>query len=245
MLEKCLRLLQAFQADDQPLRFSELVSRTGMAKSTTHRLAHELLDLRLLELDDNGCYVLGLAVFELSGLVPVARRLREVALPFMQDLFLATGETVHLGIRDGYDVVYAEKLHGHLGVDLPSRVGGRLPLTCTGVGKVLLAYAGKDVIDDVMSRPMRAMTPRSVTDPQILRRQLGEIRVTGVVIEREESRLGGACVASPVLIDGRACAALSVSVAIDNFNPGRLAAAVRTAALGISRQLAPSLNLQA
>lgn len=141
MLGRAIRVLEAFRPDGRPLRLTELAERAGLPKSTTHRLAHELLELRLLEHED-GRYQVGLGVFELSGLVPVARRLRETALPFMQDLFLSTQETVHLGIRDGSDVVYAEKIHGHAGLDLPSRVGGRLPLTCTAVGKALLAYAG-------------------------------------------------------------------------------------------------------
>ena len=237
MLEKSLRLLQAFGPSGRPLRLADLTRRSGMPKSTTHRLAHELVALRLLELED-GYFRIGVAVFELGRLVPVTQRLRETAMPFMQDLFAATQETVHLGIRDGYDVIYAEKIHGHGGIHLPSRVGGRLPLTCTAVGKALLACSERALIDDVLSHPLRRITEFSVVDPAVLERQLAEIRATGLALEREEAGLGGACVAAPVLVAGQPVAALSVSVAVADYQPTRLAAAVRTAAFGLSRQLA-------
>jgi DNA-binding IclR family transcriptional regulator len=134
-------------------------------------------------------------------------------------------------------VVYVEKFGSGQEADFPSRVGGRLPLTCTAVGKVLLAYATTSVIDDVLSRPLRRLTPRSITDPKVLRTQLSGIRIVGFGTECEEAVLGGACVAAPVLVRGHIRAALSVSVKADEFVPSRLSAAVKTAAAGITREL--------
>ncbi len=236
MLQRSVNLLQAFRPDGRPLALTELAGRAGMPKSTAHRLAQELVDLRLLERQD-GLYSVGLGVFELSGLVPVSRRLRETALPYMQDLFMATQQTVHLAIRDGYDVVYAEKIHGHDGLELPSHVGGRLPLTCTAVGKALLAYADPAFIQEVLDRPLRRITPFSIVDRHVLQQQLAEVRLTGVALEQEEASPGSACVAAAVVVDDCAVAAMSLSVPVTEYQPTRVAAAVRTAALGTARRL--------
>ena len=236
VLEKGIRVLQAFRPGDEPLRLSEIARRTGMAKSTVHRVIGQLLDLRLLS-EETGHYELGIVLFELSALVPVKHHLREVALPFMQDLYAATRHTIHLGIRDDVDVVYAEKIHGHTGVDLPSRVGGRLPLNCTAVGKALLAYTDRGWTEAFLCRPMRRLTPSSITDPRELARELAEVRATGLAFEREESRLNTACVAAPVLVRGQAVAALSISVPSADFHVPQLAPALRTTALGLSRRL--------
>ncbi|WP_456696200.1 IclR family transcriptional regulator [Aeromicrobium sp. P5_D10] len=235
MLDRAVQLLKAFRPDGAPLTFSELVHAGGLSRTTTHRLAHDLVRIGLLRFEDNR-YSVGLMLFELGRLVPVSRTIRDAAVPFLQDLFEATHETVHLGLRDGFDVVYAEKIHGHGSIDLPSRVGGRLPLSCTAVGKALLA-ADSVAEAQVLKHPLPRLTSKSITDASTLAAQLVDARQTGVTLEREESNLGVACVASAIIVDGRATAAVSVSVPIDRYEPWRLAAAVRTTALGISRQL--------
>ncbi|MBM9464204.1 IclR family transcriptional regulator [Aeromicrobium sp. YIM 150415] len=243
MLEKSLRILQAFRAGDQKLRLNDLVERTGMPKSTVHRLARLLIEHQLIAVDGDG-YELGIGLFELSGLVPINRGLRETALPFLQDLFLSTQETVHLGVRDGLDVVYVEKIHGHSDLGLPSRIGGRMPLTCTGVGKALLAFSNEQVRQSVLARPLRRITPKSNTDLVALGRELAEIRATGFAFEREEATLGRACVAAPVLVRGEAVAAISVSVPVTQYRVPPLAAAVKTAALGLARRLRPPMEAE-
>ncbi|MGY1805819.1 IclR family transcriptional regulator [Blastococcus sp. SYSU D00669] len=238
MLGKITVLLGAFTGGE-PLALAELGRRTGLARSTVHRLVTDLAEVGWVRRVDNR-YELGMALFELGELVPVKHRLRTVALPYMQDLLSVTGETVHLAVRDGGDAVYAEKLHGHRPLPLPSRVGGRAPLTCTAVGKALLAHESPGVVGDLLSRPLRRWTAGSVTDPRVLTRQLDEIRRTGLALEREEAAPGGACVAAPVLVDGRPVAALSVAVPVAHFAPERLGPAVLTAALGLARALTAS-----
>lgn len=239
MLEKSVRIMQAFRAGDQKLRLSELGERTGMPKSTVHRLARLLMEHQLLSLDAGG-YELGLGLFELSGLVPVKQGLRGTALPYLQDLFLATQETVHLGVREGTDVICIEKLYGHSDLGLPSRVGGRLPLNCTGVGKALLAFSDESVQARVLSNPLRRITEKSITDASRLARELAEIRATGFAFEREEATVGHACVAAPVLVRGAPIAAISISVPISEYRVPQLAAAVNRAALGLARKLRTS-----
>jgi DNA-binding IclR family transcriptional regulator len=236
MLERGVHVLQAFRPTGQPMGLTEIARRTDLPKTTTHRLIAELESLGLLSRGPEG-YVLGHAIFELGELVPIKKELREAALPFMQDLYEATHETVHLGVRDDLDVLYAEKIRGHSGIDMPSRVGGRLPLSCTGIGKTLLAFSSDSLISEVLSRPLRRLTEFSITDPTVLTDELAEILTAGVGYDRAEATVGVSCVAAPVLLRGEPVAALSISVPSSQMHPARLAPAVKTAALALSRFL--------
>ncbi|MFJ8795153.1 IclR family transcriptional regulator [Streptomyces sp. NPDC102462] len=237
MLEKAVLLLECFRPTGGPFRLTELAERAGLAKSTTSRLLGSLLGLGLVERGEDG-YHLGGKLFELGSLVPRRRDLREAALPFLQDLFEATRATVHLGVREGHEVVYVERIHGHDSLALPSRIGGTLPLTCTGVGKALLAFSPAELADEVLAGPLPRLTRHSVTDPDRLRTALELAQVSGLAYEEQEAAEGVSCIAAPVFgAGGKAVAALSVAVPRASFHPARLAPAVRTAALGVSRSL--------
>lgn len=236
MLKKAALILECFSPGGSPYRLSELSQRTGLPKPTVHRLAAELIELGWLE-RTGPHYQLGAKLFELGSLVPRRRDLRETALPFLQDLFEATRETVHLGVREDKKVVYLERIHGHEALRLPSRIGGGLPLSCTGVGKALLAFSERELVDQVLADPLPSLTPYSITDPVRLRLALEKARVSGLAYEDQESTPGVSCIAAPVFAGGQVVAALSVAVPRQRFSPAHLAPAVRTAALGLSRVL--------
>lgn len=237
-LQKSAVVLESFPAGSA-LTLAQVCARTGLARSTVHRLLVDLTALGWVA-RNGSTFELGIGVFQLGERVAVKHRLRSAAMPFMQDLFAVTEQTVHLAVRDGHDAVYVEKLHGHTALPLPSQIGGRLPLTCTGVGKALLALEPPEVRAEILARPLRRCTGRSVTDARVLARELDDIRRTGVAVEREEAAVGGCCVASPVVVGGRAIAALSVSVPTEQFRPDLSAPAVRTAALALGRLVARS-----
>ncbi|BCL26963.1 IclR family transcriptional regulator [Streptomyces aurantiacus] len=236
MLDKAAAVLDCYRPNGGAFRLTDITAKTGLSKTTAFRLCADLVRLGLLEREAD-TYRLGGKLFELGSLVPRRHDLRETALPFLQDLFEATHETVHLGVREGHDVVYVERIHGHQAVTLPSRIGGRLPLTCTGVGKALLAFSGTDLTEEVLAEPLRRLTPYSVTDPARLRTAIEQIQVSGLAYEEQEAALDVSCIASPVFDGPTAVAALSVAVPRARFHPARLAPAVRTAALGLSRAL--------
>ncbi|MFC8661999.1 IclR family transcriptional regulator [Streptomyces sp. NPDC057199] len=242
MLDKAAAVLDCYRPDGGAFRLTEITSQTGLSKTTAFRLCANLVRLGLLERNAD-TYRLGGKLFELGSLVPRRHDLRETALPFLQDLFEATHETVHLGVREGHEVVYVERIHGHQALSLPSRIGGRLPLTCTGVGKALLAFSGTDLADEVLAEPLPRLTPHTVTDPAQLRTALEKIQVSGLAYEEQEAALGVSCIASPVFDGPTAVAALSVAVPRARFHPAQLAPAVRTAALGLSRVLRSGGNV--
>lgn len=236
MVGRAFALLTAFRSGDDELSLAELCRRTGIAKPTAHRLLGELAALGVVERGENGAVRLGLPLFELGQLVPRQRDVQVVAEPFLADLFEATHETVHLAVPDGTDVVYVQKLAPGGGPDIPSRLGGRMPAYCTGVGKALLAFGPPDRLAAVLAAGLPRRTPRTVIAPGLLRSELESVRRRGLAEEREESAPGIACVAAPVLdAEGRAVAALSITGWANRLQTRFVAPAVRTAALTLSR----------
>lgn len=239
MLGKAVALLRAFTGDDAVLSLAELVRRTGLPKGTVHRVVSDLVEHRLLDKVAGG-YRLSGALFELGMRASVERSLLEMAMPFLQDLYERTHETVHLGVLDGHEVVYIAKIGGHRQTPSPSRTGGRMPVHCTAIGKVLLAHADAAVRREVLRGPLERRTPHTIVAPGLLARQLEGILESGVGFEREESRAGLLCVAAPVLdADGRtALAAISVTGPVGRFRPEAHATAVRAAAQGLGSVVA-------
>lgn len=233
VLGKAVTILRAFRPEDNVLPLAELVRRTALHKATVHRLAGELVANRLLDRVDGG-YRLSGGLFELGMRASVERSLLEMAMPFLQDLYERTHETVHLGVRDGLDVVYVAKIGGHRQAKSPSRTGGRNPWYCTAIGKSLMAHAGPDLLRDALSMRMVRRTPHTLVAPGILRKQLERVVETGVSFEREESALGITCVAAPVFgADDEIVAAISVTGPTGRFTPENHVAAVRAAAEGL------------
>lgn len=237
VLGKVQLILEAFTAGDSTLSLSDLVRRTGVAKATVHRLAQELVAWGVLERAGSD-YRLGLRLFEIGQRVHRQRILREAALPYMQDLLLATQETIHFAIHDGLDVLYIEKIIAHRGLNEQSRVAGRLPLYCTATGKVVLAFSPRSLFQEVVNAGLRPLTRHTVTSPARLWNQLQKIRAEHIAIEAEETRLGYLSVAVPVFgRDELLVGALSITAPTYRMDPDRLTGALRTASLGISRTL--------
>lgn len=231
-------LLDAFGPQHRYLTLSGIVMRTGLPKSTVHRTAQQMTRFGWLSFE-GGKYSLGTRMFELAGLSSVRHELREAALPYMEDLYEATHITVHLGVRKEHEILYIEKIGGHDRITELSRVGGRMPLYCTGIGKVLLAYSPESVLEDVLLRKLVPRTQATITSPVKLRRELGKIVDAGVSYDREESSLGVSCVAAPIYGPDRSVvAAMSITGRVGQNRLDRLAPAVVTAALGASRALA-------
>lgn len=237
VIGKVMAVLAAFRPADTELTLAELARRTDIPKPTVHRLIGELAAWDIVERTPTGVR-LGMRLFELGAMAPRQRGLRDAAAPFLADLLEATGETVHLAVPDGVEVVYVEKIDSRRAPAVPSRVGGRMPLYCTGVGKALLAFAPPGRLAEVVAAGLARRTPRTVVAPGHLVRDLAHIAERGIAEEHEESTVGIACVAAPVLdASGTAVAAVSLTGWAHRLDTGRLAPAVRTAALGIARQL--------
>jgi len=235
---KITALLGAFSQTRPELTLNELSRATGLPLSTTYRLASELADWGGLERVDGGGYRIGLRLWEIGLLAPRTTSLRDIVVPFMQDLYAATHENVQVAVLEGREALYIEKISGRRAVSVKTRRGGRLPLHATGVGKVLLAHAPPEFVEEVLKAGLKRYTPHTIVAPGHLERSLAEIRRTGIAFAREELTPGTVSVASPLLdAEGNAVAALSITVRSNRADLPRLAPAVRTAALCASRQL--------
>ena len=150
---RVLALLAAFDEGHRALGLSELARRAALPPPTAHRLVAELVAGGFIARLPDGRYVVGRRMWDIGLLAPVQSGLRQLASPFLHDLYGATLATVHLAVRDGVRVLYVDRLSGSASVPVVSQVGGRLPLHCTGVGKVLLAYAPAEVQERVLGPP--------------------------------------------------------------------------------------------
>ena len=244
VLNRAVDVLSAFtQGPGTTLSLAEIARRTGLPKPTLHRLLAALELLGLVERRGSG-HQLGIRLFELGEHVPRKQRLREAALPFLQDLYEASHDTVHLAVLDGTEVVYLERIRGHRATNVASRVGGRLPAYCTGVGKALLAFT-PEAAAATMAMPLVARTPYTITSPAVLAEELARIRATGISHDREENSLGITCVAAPIIVDDLAVGAVSITCGPTQTDVERYAPAVKTAALAIRRSLSrPSAPLR-
>lgn len=217
--------------------FPALQLATGMQADALRDLLERLEQLELIEMSDRR-YHLGVRLFEFGGAAPISRSLREAAMPFIGDLYEVSGETVHFGILTGIEVLYIEKLRGHRPTPVPTRVGLRMPASCTGLGKAMLAFASDEVISEVLATGLPQRTPASITSADAFREELRMIATTGVAFDREENEIGVTCIAAPVFGGNpRAIAALSITGPTSRFDPTTYEAAIRTAAKGLSAVL--------
>ncbi|MFT4084558.1 MAG: IclR family transcriptional regulator [Nocardioides sp.] len=237
---RVVAVLRAFDEDHPRLRATEIARRAGLPLPTAHRLVQELVAHGALSRVGQD-YVVGRLLWDVGLLAPVPAQLREVASPFLHDVYAATLATVHLAVRDGDQALYLERITGRATVPVVSSVGGTLPLYATGVGKVLLAHAPDDVRRRVLGSLTR-ITPYTITQPGRLRDQLDRIVRDGYATTEEEMTRGACSVGVPVRQRGEVVAAVGVVAA--SLARDRDRAALQVAAQGIGRQLnlLPSLT---
>lgn len=238
MIGRAFRVLNSFSSERLRMTQSELARRTGLPLPTVHRLCARLVETGALERDGEGHYEIGVRLWELGSLAPRAHGLRQVAMPYLEDLYEATRENVQLIVRDGLEALYVERLSARGAVAVVGRAGGRLPLHASSGGLVLLAHGGPNLLGAVLAAGLERFTPYTITSEHRLRQTLDEIRRTGFIVCREHLNIGTLAVAAPVLRPGgEVIASVSVVVRADE-DPAPLIPALRAAARGISRGVA-------
>ncbi|PXX71514.1 IclR family transcriptional regulator [Nocardia tenerifensis] len=238
VLDRAFRVLGAFSAAEDSLSLTSLSVRSGLPKSTALRMATRLVELGALERTAEGRYVIGLRLYEIASLAPRSHGLRALALPYLEDLHLATGQHVLLAVRDGHEAVLIERLSAHQAGRVMYRVGGRMPLHATGVGLALLAHAPGEVQDEVLAGDLSLQPENVVRSPQELRRLLAQVRTEGIAMTTRPFPDPMVSVAAPVIGARRAVvAALSVVAPLGSADAASLRPAVVAVARAISRQL--------
>ncbi|WP_369690156.1 IclR family transcriptional regulator [Nocardia inohanensis] len=239
MIERMTLILDAFDASTPTLTLLGLVERTGLPRSTVHRILDQMIKLRWLA-HTSGGYRLGMRALELGGLTADHNEIRDAVSPLLHELSQRTGMVGHLAVLDGRDVVYLDKAGGRFAASLPTRLGGRMPAHATGVGKAMLACLEPNIAEAALRVRLPRLTPRTICEPEALARELQQIRMRqGVAIDREEAVVGIACVAAPLRGRGTAPAALSLSGRADGMSYDRLARVVLEVAHEAGRTLFP------
>jgi DNA-binding IclR family transcriptional regulator len=214
------RLLCAFSTTDTEYGVSELARKLQLAKSTVHRLLTTLAEEELVERNPRtGRYRLGLKMWELGTLAAGHLTLHEAAAPYLDDLRNRSRETVHIAVLDGTEVVYVERRESPQTLRLFGRVGHRNSAHCTSTGKVLLAFLPPDELERRLADiELVAKTPYTITDPERLRAELALVRKRGYAVNVNESELGIASVAAPILDrSGTVVAAVSTAGPLTRF----------------------------
>ena len=211
---RSLDVLELFMDARHGLTAPEVVQRTGLPRTTVHELLTTLTERKYLRRDDRtATYHLGLSVFRLGNAFAERLDLHAVGLRVAESVARECDETVHVGILDGPDVVYVCKVDSTQSVRMVSRMGGRVPASCTAVGKALLAYLPDAELKRLFRKGLAKLTPKSITEPHVLANVLDEIRVSGLAFESGESNPDVSCVAAPVRYhSGSVVAGLSISV---------------------------------
>lgn len=237
-LGRAALLLKEFRSSDGTLSGAALVRRTGLPKSTVHRMLRELVRVELLE-QVGSSYRLGLLLFELGQMTPRQSNLHHAAHPHMAALHEATRHNVGLAVLADGEVIYVDLFRGRDAPRLPQRTGSRWPAHASCSGKAILAFSDPDQVRAIMAGRLQRLTEHTIVDPVVLGEELRRVRERGVAYDRRESFPNVVGVASPIIgPDDRVAGALSMSGLAGRISLSRVDAAVRAAALMVSRQLA-------
>jgi DNA-binding IclR family transcriptional regulator len=197
MVERMTAIMDAFDDPTLALTLEEIVARTGLPRSTTHRILDQLAQLGWVVRSDRG-YCLGpraLGLGRRGG--DDEAQLRHAAAPHLHELQVRTGLVVHFSVLDGADIVYLDKLGGRGAASVPSRVGERAPAHSTAGGKAILALLPPGEVEQLLRGRLPRRTPQTIADPTTLRHELHRIRQRrGLAFEQGESAPGVACVAA-------------------------------------------------
>lgn len=211
-ISKAMKVLAAFDQDCFEMSIGEIAHRSGVPKSTVHRIVSSLAEWNIIEPGPEGKCRLGLKLFQLGSLVLFKMDIRKEALPFLKELSARREATAHLAIRDGNQAIYIEKIEQPNAFVQYSRVGKHLPLHCTGIGKVLAADLPEEKIGSLMGQSFPGYTDNTITKLADLLKHLNQVRKKGYAMDNEELIPGVKCVAAPVFnYRGEVAAGVSLS----------------------------------
>jgi IclR family KDG regulon transcriptional repressor len=214
-LRRALAILDLLGKSAGELRITEISQKLQIHKSTVYRLLATLVNSGYAQQNPKTeKYRLGIHLAELGMTVLNQLDLRQAAHPFLLEMMDYCGEAVHLGILEGNEVVYIDKIDVERALTMGSRVGGRSPAYCTGLGKALLAFIPTGELERILTQisVLHRYTPNTLVEPERIKEHLYRIRTQGYAIDDEEHELGIRCIAVPIRNHlGKVIAAVSVS----------------------------------
>ncbi|MEQ1592603.1 MAG: IclR family transcriptional regulator [Thiobacillaceae bacterium] len=223
VLDRAMSLVSLLARMPGPVTLSRLAADAGLHTASAHRILGSLIAHGLVEKTGAGEYDLGVRWLEVGNRLRARLNIRQVAMPHMQALATATGETVNLIVRRGDEVVYVERISGgQTMIQIVQVVGAHAPLHVTAVGKIFLADDNASgVLGYVQRTGLPAFTDNTLISADVLAAELVAIRRDGLAFDREEAELGVACIGAPIYdAEGKLVAGLSISAPTDRHKPG-------------------------
>ena len=232
-----MAVLDTFDAKHRRQSLAAISRRAELPLTTVHRLVKELEKQDALVRGSDGDYEIGSKIWRLGILASVHSELREVALPYMEDVYELANDAVQIAVVDGLRCLVVERIAGSRTMSVMSKPGARLPLHATGVGKVLLAFGG-DELQDAVLNSLDRYTHKTITDAQQLRKQLQRIKSQGFAETNEELAEGATSIAVPLRgKGGRVIAALGVVCPSDKKEISRLIPVMQVTGAALSKKL--------
>jgi IclR family transcriptional regulator, acetate operon repressor len=242
-VDRALQIMETLAEDDEGYRLTDLAIRTGLSPSTVHRLLTTLESRRFVQFDrDDSKWHIGAQSFVVGSTFVRRRNFAAQALPYLRKLRDLTRETANLAVVDDDSIIVVSRIESREIMRSLTKVGGRVAMVASGVGKaVLAAYSDADVNAIIRRQGMPRLTEKSIVRPGELLRELEIVRRQGYAVDDEEARLGLRCVAAVVFNDcSEPFAAISVSGMADRLMDGRLSdigAIVRQIAAELTAEL--------
>lgn len=186
-IQNALRILKSFSMDCPELRVGDIAQELKLAKSTVHRLLTTMAGEGFVFKDPrSGHYSLGVSVLSLTNIVHSQLNILEDATPLLNVLTEKTGESSHIAILEGKEVIYLQKIESEYAARTTTHIGRRNPVHCTGSGQAILAFENEEVIQQLLSKPLQLFTNKTITDANKLRNRLTEIKQLGYVVNNQE-----------------------------------------------------------
>jgi IclR family transcriptional regulator, acetate operon repressor len=213
-VDRALHIIETLAEDDEGYRLSDLAVRTGLSTSTAHRLLTTLEKRRFVQFDSTESkWHVGAQSFAVGATFTRRRNFVALAMPYLRKLRDQTRETANLAVVDDEAIIVLTRVESREIMRSLTKVGGRVAMVASGVGKAVLAtYADEDVSAIIRRHGMPRLTEKSIVRASDLFRELATIRAQGYAIDDEEARMGLRCVAAVIFNDcGEPQAAISVS----------------------------------
>jgi DNA-binding IclR family transcriptional regulator len=213
MINRVVSVLETFSATERSMTASEIGRRAGLPIPTAHRIVGDLVRTGLLERDESGSVRIGIRLWELVMRSTGAFSLRDIALPFMEDLHAAVRQHVQLSVLDDHDVLYLEVLVSrHSGATIVTKPGVRLPAMACAPGIVLAAFSDPGLQEELLALDLTTFTSQTPVDRDWLRAEIEKARASAYALASGWIHPETSGLAVPILLpDGKAVAALSLS----------------------------------
>jgi len=181
------------------LTVSDISRQFNIPKSSAYAILQTLKSRGYVEKDAEDRYSLSFRLFSLGATLVDNLDVRTEVHSLLEELTRKAGITGHIAIRDGGHVVYIDKVEVMDAVRVTTWVGKRMPLHSTSIGKAILAFLPEKDLDRILSEyPLKRFTPKTITNPELLKEQLAKIRAQGFASCNEENEIDVRSVAAPI-----------------------------------------------